>query len=69
MISATFTSLIIGGFEDTLSNNALYGIALTCFMPMIMGTAGNSGGQASVTKTRALSLGEVGFADVIKVIF
>ena len=69
MISATFTSLIIGGFEDTLSNNALYGIALTCFMPMIMGTAGNSGGQASVTITRALSLGEVGFADVIKVIF
>lgn len=69
MLSATFTGLIISGFEDTLSSNPLYGIALTCFMPMIMGTAGNSGGQSSVTITRAISLGEVRLRDVFKVVF
>lgn len=69
MISATFTGLIIGGFEDALASNVVYGLALTCFMPMIMGTAGNSGGQSSVTVTRALSLGEVENKDVLRVVW
>ncbi len=69
MISATLTSIIIGGFEETLSNNVLYGIALTCFMPMIMDTAGNSGSQSSVTIIRALSLGDVEYADFFRVLW
>ena len=65
MISATFTGAIISSFEGALAKVAV----LTVFIPMIMGTGGNAGGQASVTIIRALSLGEVEFKDAIKVIF
>ncbi len=69
MISATFTGLIIGSFESSFASNAVYGIALTCFMPMLMDTAGNSGSQASVTIIRSLSLGDIVFSDLSKIIF
>ncbi len=69
MISATLTGVIISSFENSLSSNVIYGIALTCFMPMIMGTAGNSGSQSSVTIIRALSLGEVDFPDAFRVLW
>ena len=65
MISATFTGAIISNFEGSLSSVAV----LTVFIPMIMGTGGNAGGQASVTVIRALSLEEVEFKDAFKVIF
>lgn len=69
MISATVTGIIISSFENSLSGNIVYGIALTCFMPMIMGTAGNSGSQSSVTIIRSLSLGEVELSDIFKVVW
>lgn len=65
MISATFTGLIITAFEDKLS--AL--IILTSFIPMLMGTGGNCGGQASTTIIRALSLDEVDFDDIFKILW
>ncbi len=65
MISGTFTGLIISSYEAKLT---LFP-ALIAFIPMLMGTAGNSGGQSSATIIRAISLGEVGFKDVIKVIW
>ena len=65
MISATFTGLIISNFQAKL---ALFP-ALIAFIPMIMGTAGNSGSQASVTIIRSISLGDVRFSDIGKVIF
>lgn len=65
MISATFTTMIINSFESGLQKY----IALTAFIPMLMGTAGNSGSQASVTIIRSLSLGEIEFKDIFKVIF
>ena len=65
MISATFTGAIISSFEGALATVSV----LTVFIPMIMGTGGNAGGQASVTIIRSLSLGEVEFKDAIKVIF
>ena len=65
MISATFTQLIIRGFEDALSQVVL----LTAYIPMIMDTGGNSGSQASVTIIRSISLGEIEFRDIFKVIF
>ncbi|MDD6728986.1 MAG: magnesium transporter [Eubacteriales bacterium] len=65
MISATFTGLIITAFEDKLS--AL--IILTSFIPMPMGTGGNCGGQASTTIIRALSLDEVDFDDIFKILW
>ena len=65
MVSATFTGMIITGFEDALAAQA----ALTAFIPMLMGTGGNSGSQSSVTINRALSLDELKFADLPRVIW
>ena len=65
MVSATFTGLIITGFEDALSAQ----VVLTAFIPMLMGTGGNSGSQASVTVIRALSLGELEFSDLPRVVW
>ncbi len=65
MISSTFTGIIINGFENALAAQ----VALTAFIPMLMGTGGNSGSQSSVTVIRALSLGELDFADLPRVIW
>ena len=65
MVSATFTGLIMTAFEDALAAQ----IALSAFIPMLMGTGGNSGSQSSVTVIRGLSLGEVEFADVGQVLW
>ena len=65
MISATFTGMIITSFEDALAVQAV----LTAFIPMLVDTGGYSGGQASVTIIRALSLGEVEFSDIFRVIW
>jgi magnesium transporter len=60
MVSATFTGLIMNAFEGALAAQ----IALSAFIPMLMGTGGNSGSQSSVTVIRALSLGELRFRDI-----
>lgn len=65
MLSATFTGMIISSFEDALSKLVI----LTAYIPMLMGTGGNSGSQASVTVIRGLSLGEVEVKDVFKVLW
>ncbi|MCR5207185.1 MAG: magnesium transporter [Eubacterium sp.] len=65
MVSATFTGSIITGFESKLAALTI----LTAFIPMLMDTGGNSGGQASVTIIRAMSLGEVEFRDYFRVIW
>ncbi len=61
MFSATISTAILTIFEDALS------AALVLFVPMIMGTGGNSGGQSSVTVIRSLSLGEIEFKDLFRV--
>ncbi len=65
MLSSTFTGIIISGFETALEKL----VVLTAFIPMIMGTGGNSGSQASVTVIRGLSLGEVEIKDIFKVLW
>lgn len=65
MLSATFTTMIITGFENALKAQVI----LTAFIPMIMGTAGNSGSQASVTVVRGLSLGEIEYRDTLRVMW
>ncbi len=65
MVSATFTGMIITGFESALAAQ----VALTAFIPMLMDTGGNSGSQASVTVIRALSLDELEFRDLPVVIW
>ncbi len=63
MVSATFTGMIISHFEAALAAQ----VVLTAFIPMLMDTGGNSGSQSSVTIIRAISLGELGFKDLPKV--
>lgn len=63
MISSTISSAILTGFESALP------AVLVLFVPMIMGTGGNSGGQSSVTVTRSISLSEVEFSDIGRVFF
>ena len=65
MLSATFTGIIISSFEDALSQLVI----LTAYIPMLMGTGGNSGSQASVTVIRGLSIGEVEVKDIFKVMW
>lgn len=65
MVSATFTSLIITHFESVLDAS----IVLSAAIPMLMDTGGNCGGQASVTIIRALSLEDVEFKDIFRVIW
>ncbi len=65
MVSATFTGMIITGFESALAAQ----VVLTTFIPMLMGTGGNSGSQSSVTVIRSLSLGELEFSDIWNVVW
>ena len=65
MISATFTSGIIRSFEAALAGY----VVLNAYIPMLMDTGGNAGGQASVTIIRGLSLDEIEFADVWRVMW
>ena len=65
MVSATFTGLIITAFEGALAAQ----VALTAFIPMLMGTGGNSGSQSSVTVIRSLSLGELKLSDLFEVLW
>jgi len=65
MLSATFTGKIIQSYEEALTAY----VVLTSFIPMLMGSAGNAGGQASVTIIRSLSLGDIEFEDIWKVIW
>lgn len=65
MLSAAFTGMIIRSFENALAAHVI----LTSFIPMLMGTGGNSGSQASVTIIRGLSLGEIEFSDTLTIIW
>lgn len=65
MLSATFTGMIMTHFEDALAVQ----VVLAAFIPMLMGTGGNSGSQASTAVIRSLSLGDIEPADVVKVVW
>ena len=65
MLSATFTSMILTKFEDMLAVQA----GLVAFIPMLMGTGGNSGAQSSTAVIRSLSLGDTEPRDVLRVMW
>lgn len=65
MVSATFTGMIISSFESALALLP----ALTAFIPMLMDTGGNCGSQSSVTVIRSLSLDELKFEDIFRVMW
>lgn len=65
MVSSTFTERIISSAEEALSAC----VVLTAYIPMLMGTGGNAGGQSSGTIIRGLSLEEIEFRDMFKVVW
>lgn len=70
MVAATFTELIISFYTERLDMfGELAGAMLLACIPMMMGTGGNSGSQASVTIIRGLSLEEIEFSDLLRVLW
>lgn len=65
MVSATFTGKIITYFEDALGTY----VVLTAFIPMLMDTGGNAGSQSSVTIIRGISMDEIAFGDIFRVMW
>lgn len=65
MLSATMTQMVMSHYEAELAVQAV----LTAYIPMLMGTGGNSGSQASTAVIRSLSLGETKPGDVMRVIW
>lgn len=65
MFSATFTGGIISYYENALTGFPV----LIASIPMLMATGGNCGSQASVTVIRGLSIGEIEFSDVLRVVW
>ena len=64
MISATFTGAIITHYEEALGAY----VVLTAFIPMLMDTGGNAGGQSSVSIIRGMALGEIEYSDTPKIV-
>jgi len=69
MFSAMFTGLIITHYESLLVTSGAIGVALTSCMPMLMGTGGNCGSQASTLTIRGLALGEIQMKDIGKLLW
>jgi len=65
MISATFTGQIISGFESALAAVPV----LTAYIPMLTDTGGNAGSQSAVSVIRGISLNEIEFQDIFRVIW
>ncbi|MFF2755510.1 magnesium transporter [Psychrobacillus sp. NPDC058041] len=62
-VAEAYTSSVLKHYEDTLSEQ----IALSFFIPLLIGTGGNTGSQTVTTLVRALAVGEVEFRDMFKV--
>jgi magnesium transporter len=62
--AGAITVRVMATFEDTLADV----VALALFVPLVIGTAGNTGAQSATTITRALAVGEVRMADIVPVV-
>ncbi len=69
MITATLTGFIITYYEDVLLQAGAIGVALTACIPILMGTGGNAGSQASTLMIRGLALGEVELKDIPRILW
>ncbi len=65
MLSATITQMIMNSYESAM----VVMPQLAGFIPMLTGTGGNCGSQSSTLVIRGLSIGEIEFRDVFKVLF
>lgn len=64
MVSSTISSSIIRGYEAAL----LSVVVLNAYIPMLMGTGGNAGSQSSTMVIRGISLNEIKFSDLFKIV-
>ena len=60
IVAATLTVNVLSAFEATLNQV----VTLALFIPLVIGTGGNTGSQAATTVTRAIAVGEVRFDDL-----
>lgn len=65
MISATLTSAIMESYEALIAGMAI----LSANIPMLMGTSGNAGAQASTLMVRSIAVGDVEFKDIFNIIW
>ena len=65
MLSATFTGIILNSFEESLS---IFPVLIS-FIPMLMGTGGNAGGQSAATVIRGMAVGEIELSDILRVLW
>lgn len=64
-VTETLTGSVLRLFEHELAE----ALALTFFVPLLIGTGGNAGSQVSSTVIRAIALGEVSFRDILVIIW
>ncbi|PES71909.1 magnesium transporter [Bacillus cereus] len=63
-IAEAYTGTVLKHFEDEIETV----VALTFFLPLLVGTGGNTGTQVVATIIRAVGIGEVRFKDMFRVI-
>jgi magnesium transporter len=62
--AGAITVQVLAAFESTLADE----VALAFFVPLVIGTAGNTGAQSATTITRAIAVGEVRLEDLPPVV-
>lgn len=65
MVSSMITGLIINHFELLLADT----IVLVSYMPMLMGTGGNSGSQSATLIIRGMAVGDIELRDAPRVLW
>jgi len=65
MIMAVFSSMVLSSFQDVLSSLAI----LSVFIPVLMDTGGNSGGQTIALMIRGIAVGEFGPKDFLRILW
>ncbi|MGQ7872195.1 magnesium transporter [Bacillus sp. 1A] len=62
-VAEAYTGTVLKYFEDEIETV----VALAFFVPLLVGTGGNTGTQVVATITRAIGIGEVKFKDIFRV--
>ena len=65
MISATFSSLVIRGYEDALAAVTV----LTAYIPMLTDAGGNAGSQSTSTIIRGMAVGDIQPHDLPRILW
>jgi magnesium transporter len=63
-VAETFTGTVLRYYEDELAAV----VALSFFIPLLIGTGGNAGSQTVTTVIRSIALGEIGLRDLWRVL-